>query len=65
MSNTKTLANIEALTLTLQQSRAFDEYSEQVLNGERVPSEQDFKNFYSFWCFDNSRYNDINQSLFL
>jgi|TARA_B110000902_G_scaffold134931_1_gene156459 hypothetical protein len=55
-----TLKEIEEKTVTLQQEKAFIEYSKNA--GQ--PSVCNFIHFYNQWCFENSRFNDIQQSNF-
>ena len=58
------LEQIESKLITLQQEKGFNAYSEMVTESEQEPSEEGFIQFYSAWCAEEGRFNDINESNF-
>ena len=59
-----TLQDIESLTCTLQQEKGFNSYKKMIEETGNEPSEEGFQRYYSKWCNEHGRFNDINQSKF-
>jgi hypothetical protein len=59
-----TLSMIEEKTVTLQQENGFNAYAEMIEECEIEPNEEGFQVFYSNWCAEQGRFNDIEQSNF-
>lgn len=61
---TAVLEKIEEKTVTLQQEKGFNAYAKHIEETEIEASEEGFRHFYSAWCAEEGRFNDINESNF-
>lgn len=55
---------IEEKIITKQQEIGFNAYVDMIGDSNTVANEEGFINFYGYWCIEEGRFNDIQQTNF-